>query len=356
MKTVGGLRPEINDGLPVREAITFQGLIDRYISEEIERGDLAHITKEPDLNRINKHISPKWGMSLLPEIKPYAVQQWLRTLAVAPKTKSHIRGLMYRLFEKAMLLELIPLERNPMCLVELKGVSKRKKSPRILTVEEFGALLKELVHPYRCMVLLAGCIGLRISEVLGLCWTGIKFETLCMEIREGFARSQVTKLKSEYSQDEMPLDPDVATILLEWKQLPTDERRLGLPEPADRETLRFWLAAQEGTQNRGTTSEDFGSDRLAHSTSQLPRLARRDWRSAGRAAETHASRQYFDHDEHLRRSLHESEAQSQHLRRAAPCCFKITPDKKDRLVDGLDSYFPKLTGPFRTTIENPNSS
>jgi hypothetical protein len=32
-------------------------------------------------------------------------------------------------------------------LVELKGVSKRKKSPRILTVEEFGALLKELVHP-----------------------------------------------------------------------------------------------------------------------------------------------------------------------------------------------------------------
>ena len=214
-----GLRLEINDGLPMREAITFQGLIDRYVSEEIERGDLAHTTKEPDLNRINKHISPKWGTSLLPEIKPYAVQQWLRTLAVAPKTKSHIRGLMYRLFEKAMLWELIALERNPMGLVELKGVSKRKKSPRILTVEEFGALLKELVHPYRCMVLLAGCIGLRISEVLGLRWTGIKFETLCMEIREGFARSQVTKLKSEYSQDEMPLDPDVAAILLEWKQL-----------------------------------------------------------------------------------------------------------------------------------------
>jgi integrase len=195
-----GLRLEINDGLPMREAITFQGLIDRYVSEEIERGDLAHTTKEPDLNRINKHISPKWGTSLLPEIKPYAVQQWLRTLAVAPKIKSHIRGLMYRLFEKAMLWEPIALECNPIGLVELKGVSKRKKSPRILTVEEFGALLRELVHPYRCMVLLAGCIGLRISDVLGLRWTGIKFETLCMEIREGFARSQVTKLKSEYSR------------------------------------------------------------------------------------------------------------------------------------------------------------
>ena len=133
--------------------------------------------------------------------------------------KKHGINLSMSRLEKAMLWELIPLERNPMGLVELKGVSKRKKSPRILTVEEVGALLKELVHPYRCMVLLAGCIGLRISEVLGLRWTGIKFETLCMEIREGFARSQVTKLKSEYSQDEMPLDPDVAAILLEWKQL-----------------------------------------------------------------------------------------------------------------------------------------
>ncbi len=57
-----GLRLEINHGLPVREAVTFQGLIDRYVNEEIEKGDLAHTSKEPDLNRISKHISPKWGV------------------------------------------------------------------------------------------------------------------------------------------------------------------------------------------------------------------------------------------------------------------------------------------------------
>jgi hypothetical protein len=61
------------------------------------------------------------------------------------------------LFEKAMLWELIPLERNPIGLVELKGVSKRLRPPRILTEEEFGALRNQLVHPYRCMVFLAGC-------------------------------------------------------------------------------------------------------------------------------------------------------------------------------------------------------
>jgi len=59
-----------------------------------------------------------------------------------------------------------------------------------------GALLNELVHTYICMVLLAGCTGLRISEVMGLRWTGINFESLALEIMEGYVRSQVTKLKS----------------------------------------------------------------------------------------------------------------------------------------------------------------
>jgi integrase len=214
-----GLRLQINSGLPLREAVTFQGLLDRYVSEEIELGELAHTTKEVDRSRINSHISPKWGKRLLKDVKPYLVQDWLRKLPVAPKTKGHLRGLMYRLFEKAMLWELTPIERNPMSLVELKGVSKRLRAPRILTEEEFVALLNQLLQPYRSMVLLAGCTGLRISEVLGLRWHSVDFERLVMVVKEGYARSQVTKLKSEYSQDELPLDPDVATILLEWKRL-----------------------------------------------------------------------------------------------------------------------------------------
>lgn len=214
-----GLRLKINNGLPLREVVTFQGLVDRYIREEIEQGELAHTTKETELNRIHKHVSPRWGKCLLKDVKPYPVQDWLRKLPVAPKTKSHLRGLMYRLFEKAMLWELIPYERNPMGLVELKGVSKRLRPPRILTEDEFVRLLNQLLQPYKSMVLLAGCTGLRISEILGLRWQSVDFERLALEIREGFARSQVTKLKTECSQDQLPLDPDVATILLEWQRL-----------------------------------------------------------------------------------------------------------------------------------------
>jgi hypothetical protein len=44
-------------------------------------------------------------------------------------------------------------------------------------------------------------------------------EGLITEIREGFARREVTKPKSECSQDQLRVDPDAATILLEWKRL-----------------------------------------------------------------------------------------------------------------------------------------
>jgi integrase len=82
------------------------------------------------------------------------------------------------------------------------------------------------------MVLLAGCIGLRVSEVMGLRWSLVDFDSLLMEVREGYARSRITKLKSECSLDELPLDPDVATILLEWKRLcPETEGDWVFPSP-----------------------------------------------------------------------------------------------------------------------------
>src|SRR5258706_586663 len=213
------------------------------------------------------------------------------------KTRGHIRSLVYRLFEKAMLWKLIPLERKSMTLVELKGVSKRLKPPRILTEEKFGALLNQFDHPYRCMVLLAGCTGLRISEVMGLRWNLMDFESLVMEIREGYARSQVTMLKSECSKDELPLDPEVATILMKWKPLCPDTWRLGFFQTADKQTLRFWFGSEESAPDCSVAGQDSGTERLAHAASQLPRLARRGRRPSRRSTETHASRQHLDHDE-----------------------------------------------------------
>jgi integrase len=84
----------------------------------------------------------------------------------APKTKGHVKALMHRLYEKAMLWEIVEWQRNPMQLVEIKGISKRKKRPVVLTVEQYYLILALIPQPYRTMVMVAQCTGLRAEEVL----------------------------------------------------------------------------------------------------------------------------------------------------------------------------------------------
>jgi hypothetical protein len=81
---------------------------------------------------------------------------------------------MYRLFEKAMLWELIPYERNPIGLVELKGVSKRLRPPRILTEDEFVALLNHCfnpTNPWFSWRAAPDCVSARFSDFAGSRWT-----------------------------------------------------------------------------------------------------------------------------------------------------------------------------------------
>jgi len=81
-----------------------------------------------------------------------------------------------------MLWEIVEWQRNPMQLVEIKGISKRKKKPVVLTVEQYYLILALLPEPYRTMVVVAQCTGLRAEEVLALEWEDIDFENLSMRV------------------------------------------------------------------------------------------------------------------------------------------------------------------------------
>ena len=102
--------------------------------------------------------------------KPLKVEQWLKELKHSPKTKSNIKGLLHRIFEYAMKWEILETQRNPMQLVEIKGVTKRVRKKVVLTVEQYQALLAELPYHIQVMVMIAMCLGLRISEIRALQW------------------------------------------------------------------------------------------------------------------------------------------------------------------------------------------
>lgn len=124
---------------------------------------------------------------------------------------------MHQLFEKAMLWELIPVGRNPMQLVHVKGISKRTKRPVILGEDDCLALIDSLPDPYRTMVLVAICTGLRVSEILALRWSRIDFECLTLMVKVKSVNGRVGRVKTECADDELPLDPDFAAVLQSWK-------------------------------------------------------------------------------------------------------------------------------------------
>ena len=116
-----------------------------------------------------------------------------------------------------MLWGLVDVQRNPLELVKIKGGSKRQKALITLTSEEFQHLLLELREPFRTMATIAMCTGLRISEILALRWDCLDFQAGTMLVRQGVVNGRIGKTKTETSKDDVPLDGDLAAILLQWR-------------------------------------------------------------------------------------------------------------------------------------------
>ena len=208
----------------------FGALIDRFIAAEqlLEIRDqnpgptmiegLQYSTACSYLTILERHIRPRWGQCPIGQVRSWAVLDWLNALRAAPKYKGKIKALLHRLIEKAMLWEMIELQRNPMTLVEVRGISKRRKKPFVLTIEQYFSLLDQLPEPYRTMAIVAQSTGLRISEILALQWGDIDFEHLTMRVTRKIVNGRVGRVKTEYSEDDLPLDPDFAAHLLHWKR------------------------------------------------------------------------------------------------------------------------------------------
>src|ERR1017187_1767322 len=152
-----------------------------------------------------------------------AVEDWLKNLALAPKTKSHVRSLMHTIFQCAERWELI--DRNPIKLVRVRGGTKRLKTPRVLAPEQFHSLLPLIREPYRTMVLVAGCLGLRVSEIVALQWRDFDFRGHTLLVQRSVFHGRVGDVKTEYSRDSVPLDTAVVEALMLHKErsFPTPE-------------------------------------------------------------------------------------------------------------------------------------
>ena len=194
-------------------AANFGAVIARYEQEEMPE---RYSTSAAYQSYIKNQIRPRWADTPMSAVKPMAVEDWLRNLTLAPKTKSHVRSLMHTIFQCAERWELI--DKNPIKLVRVKGGTKRLKTPRVLAPEQFHSLLPLIREPYRTMVLIAGCLGLRVSEIVGLQWGDFDFPGFTLLIQRSVVHGRVGDVKTEYLRDSIPLDTAVVAALMLHKE------------------------------------------------------------------------------------------------------------------------------------------
>ena len=98
------------------------------------------------------------------------------------------------------------------------GASKRIREAPVLTVEQFHALLRELHEPFATMALLCVCLGLRISEALGLRFGDVDWLQSRITIRRGVVMQREDDCKTKGSAKPFVLADDLLNRLKAWKQ------------------------------------------------------------------------------------------------------------------------------------------
>ena len=166
------------------------------------------------------------------------------------------------------------------------------------------------------MVLVAVCVGLRVSEIMGLQWGDFDWGNQTVLVQRGVVHGHVGETKTEYSRRPMPLDPALAQALCGWRErsmYPMDSgwvfaNNQGKPRWQECILEDHLKPAAERAKNRQA--------RLAHAPAHLLNdvavLGRRYEGAAGAVA----TRQHPDHDEHLHPGGFGCQAGSQQQSRA----------------------------------------
>src|SRR5260370_30125929 len=88
------------------------------------------------------------------------------------------------------------------------------------------------------MVQIAQCLGLRVSEIAALQWDDFDFEKHQLLVQRSFVSGRVDDVKTEYSQDYVPLHSSLTKIVLAWsKQAVPHRGRVGIRQPDDEPTV-----------------------------------------------------------------------------------------------------------------------
>jgi integrase len=246
---------------------TVAALVERY---RVERMPRRYSTRRGYESWLKCHVVPRWGAQSITAVQPRDVELWLASLPPAPKSKAEVRASLGRLWDFAMWSGTVPVQRNPMSLVTVRGASKRLMRPRSLTVEEFQRFVTQLREPFRTVAVLCVSLGLRISECLALKWSDIDWLRGALLVQRGIVIGRVDETKTEGSRRALTLASEILAVLKTWKTLTqfggTDDWIFASPAQIGRLPWSYpwtWKMFQDAAVAAGL--ERFGTHTMRHS-------------------------------------------------------------------------------------------
>ncbi|HTV53530.1 MAG TPA: site-specific integrase [Terriglobia bacterium] len=223
-----GLIEQINrTSVPVK-MVTFG-----FIARDYVRINLADSAIKPKASTsryterliIRKHLLPRWEHQVAIEMKPLAIEQWLKEVSIDTlgeqgqqwDSLTKWRRIMKDIFLHAQKHELISEGCNPLEKVRVKA-SSSGFVPIILTPKETFAIFNHLPLLQQTMVLLDAATGLRYSEIAGLQWRDVDWENKRIQIERRWIRGDVDSPKTKGSKAPVVLSDVLAAYLMAWRR------------------------------------------------------------------------------------------------------------------------------------------
>ncbi|WP_432018967.1 tyrosine-type recombinase/integrase [Streptomyces sp. 1222.5] len=225
------LQEQERNGVPVPAKSWNLGEWLGYWLEHIVKPEREHNTYAKYESKVRLYLVPHLGKKPLAKITPAQIRVLMAALAreeVGAATRFEVLRALRNALNRAVQEEL--LTRNVALLVDMPKVSKDKG--RAWSAREAITFLRTArAHRLYAACVLVLVLGLRRSEVLGLRWQDVDFESRQIEpvkqVQREKGRGLVLKdLKTDSSQAVLPLPEFCARALQERRELQELERRI----------------------------------------------------------------------------------------------------------------------------------
>ena len=223
------LRETANERQPFRgKPQTIAHLCQHYIENELQDDqseatiEKAYTTAETYKRILNKRVIPRFGGRSPISVEPLEIENWLRELKTAENlqnpTLDKIRRVMNLVYKHGQRYGLIPRDEsaNPLRWVRQKTTSTYV--PVIMSPRQAFEILVNIPEPRRTLVLTDAATALRVSEILGLMWADVDFESQIIQVKRAYVWTEFKMPKSKASRAPVPMHPVLAGFLLAWRE------------------------------------------------------------------------------------------------------------------------------------------